>query len=149
MSCRRNPELVIAEALALLEKRAKCGDVLTNPGTMRDWLRLRLGQSEREEFACIFLSAQHRVIEFDVLFQGTLTQTSVFPREVVKAAPKHNVAAVIFAHNYPSGVSEPNQADQTITETLKRALALVDAKVLDHIVLGGVVAMSFAERGLL
>ena len=149
MSCKRNPELVIAEALALLEERAKYGDVLTSPSTVRDWLRLRLAQSEREEFACVFLNAQHRVIELEVLFQGTLTQTSVFPREVVKAALKHNAAAVIFAHNHPSGVAEPSQADQILTETLKRALALVDVKVLDHIIIGGVVAMSFAERGLL
>ena len=149
MSRKRNPELVIAEALSLLEERAKYGDALTSPSAVRDWLRLRLAQSEREEFACVFLSAQHRVIDFSVLFQGTLTQTSVFPREVAKAALKCNAAAVILAHNHPSGVAEPSQADLAITETLKRALALVDVKVLDHIVIGGMVAISFAERGLL
>ena len=149
MSRNRNPELVIAEALALLEERAKYGDALTCPSAVRDWLRLRLAQSEREEFACVFLSAQHRVIDFDVLFQGTLTQTSVFPREVVKAALKCNAAAVILAHNHPSGVAEPSQADLAITETLKRALALVDVKVLAHIVIGGMAALSFAQRGLL
>ena len=98
---------------------------------------------------CIFLNAQNQVIATDETFRGTLTQTSVFPREVVKLALKHNAASVIFAHNHPSGVSEPSRADESLTQTLKHTLALVDVKVLDHFVIGGASAMSFAERGLL
>jgi len=149
MSRKRDPDAVIAQALALLEERAKYSDALASPTATRDWFRLRLALAQREQFACAFLDAQHRVIEFEVLFAGTLTQTSVYPREVVKAALKHNAAAVIFAHNHPSGFAEPSQADQLLTETLRRALALVDVKVLDHIIVGRAVVMSFAERGLL
>jgi len=95
------------------------------------------------------LSAQHRVIATEELFRGTLTQTSVYPREVVKASLKHNAAAVIFAHNHPSGVTEPNQSDRMLTDALKQALALVDVRVLDHFVVAGNQTMSFAERGII
>lgn len=142
-------DALVAGALRVLEERARYGDALASPAAVRDWLRLRLAAEERELFACAFLDAQHRVIEFEVLFQGTLTQTSVFPREVVKAALRHNAAAVIFAHNHPSGVAEPSQADQILTETLSRALALVDVKVADHFVVAVGASCSFAERGLL
>src|SRR5512146_964267 len=97
----------------------------------------------------VFLDAQHRVIASEELFNGTLTQTSVYPREVVKRALHHNAAAVIFAHNHPSGLAEPSRADEVLTQTLKQALALVDVKVLDHFIVGGGTAMSFAERGLI
>jgi DNA repair protein RadC len=97
----------------------------------------------------LFLDAQNRVIATEELFSGTLTQTSVYPREVVKRALHHNAAAVIFAHNHPSGVAEPSRADELLTKALKEALALVDVKVLDHFVVAGNVAVSFAERGLL
>ena len=122
---------------------------LTSPGAVRDYLRLALGRREHEVFVCIWLDAQHRVIEFDEPFRGTLTQTSVYPREVVKAALARNAAAVIFAHNHPSGAAQPSQADELLTRNLKEALALVDVKVLDHFIVAGAQAISFAERGLL
>jgi DNA repair protein RadC len=116
---------------------------------VRDYLRLTLGNRPREAFVAVLLDAQNRVITQEELFQGTLTQTSVYPREVVKCALRHNAAAVIFAHNHPSGVAEPSQADQTLTDTLRRALALVDVRVLDHFVVGHGRVTSFAERGLI
>ena len=97
----------------------------------------------------MYLDAQNRVITFEPLFSGTLTQTSVYPREVVKSCLAHNAAAVIFAHNHPSGVAEPSRADELLTQNLKQALALVDIKVLDHFIVAGGGALSFAERGLL
>jgi DNA repair protein RadC len=100
-------------------------------------------------FVVILLDAQHRVLSVDELFRGTLTQTSVYPREVVKVALRANAAAVIFAHNHPSGVAQPSQADELLTRTLKDALALVDVKVLDHFIVAGTSILSFAERGLL
>ncbi len=117
--------------------------------TLQDWMRLHLGGRQRELFAVAYLDAQNRLIEIEELFEGTLTQTSVYPREVVRYALKHNARSVIFAHNHPSGVAEPSQADQVLTETLKRALRLVDVEVLDHFVIGHGAALSFAERGLL
>jgi DNA repair protein RadC len=116
---------------------------------VRSFLRLTLADRPHEVFMAVMLDAQNRVIATEEIFRGTLTQTSVFPREVVKSALKHNAAAVVFAHNHPSGVAEPSHADQVLTETLKRALALVDIKVLDHFIVGRGAAMSFAERGLL
>ena len=102
-----------------------------------------------KSFVAIFLDAQHHVISVEELFRGTLTQTSVYPREVVKASLKHNAAAVIFAHNHPSGVTEPSQSDRMLTDALKQALALVDVRVLDHFVVAGNQTMSFAERGMI
>ena len=122
---------------------------LTSPGAVRDYLRLALGSRPHEVFVCLWLDAQHRVIAFDEPFRGTLTQTSVYPREVVKAALAANAAAVIFAHNHPSGVAQPSQADELLTRNLRDALALVDVKVLDHFIVAGHQAISFAERGLL
>ena len=122
---------------------------LTSPGAVRDYLRLSLGRREHEVFVCIWLDAQHRVIDVDEPFRGTLTQTSVYPREIVKAALARNAAAVIFAHNHPSGAAQPSQADELLTRNLKEALALVDVKVLDHFIVAGAQAISFAERGLL
>jgi len=140
---------VIEKALAILEKRAKYGCALTSPGAVRDYLRLALAGLEHEVFMVVHLDAQHRVVAAEELFRGTLTQTSVYPREVVKAALRANAAAVIFAHNHPSGVAQPSQADELLTRNLKDALALVDVKVLDHFVVAGPQALSFAERGLL
>jgi len=142
-------EEVIAWAMRILEARLRHGDCLSSPQEVRRYLQLRIGDREREVFVVALLDAQNRVIAVEELFAGTLTQTSVYPREVVKCALRHNAAAVIFAHNHPSGVAEPSHADEVLTETLKRALALVDVKVLDHFVVGGSVALSFAERGLL
>jgi DNA repair protein RadC len=116
---------------------------------VRDYLRLALGGRPHEVFVCLWLDAQHRVIDFEEAFRGTLTQTSVYPREVVKQALTRNAAAVIFAHNHPSGLAEPSAADEALTRNLKEALGLVDVRVLDHfIVAGRAVPLSFAERGL-
>ena len=131
------------------KEELKSGGALTSPGAVRDYLRLAIGSRPHEVFVCIWLDAQHRVIRFEEPFRGTLTQTSVYPREVVKAALACNAAAVIFAHNHPSGVAQPSQADELLTRNLREALALVDVKVLDHFVIAGNQAISFAERGLL
>jgi len=120
--------------------------VLKDPGDVRRMLQARLRDREHETFAALFLDNQHRVIAFDELSQGTIDGASVYPREVIKAALKHGAAAVIFAHNHPSGVAEPSAADRTLTERLKAALAQVDIRVLDHFVVGEQV-VSFAERG--
>jgi DNA repair protein RadC len=132
-----------------LGAQMSAGSALTSPGSVRDFLRLSLGALEHEVFVCLFLDAQHRVTRSEELFRGTLTQTSVYPREVVKHALAANAAAVIFAHNHPSGVAQPSQADELLTRNLKEALALVDVKVLDHFIVAGNQAISFAERGLL
>lgn len=124
-------------------------DVLTSPAAVRDYLRIKLGALKREVFMVLLLDAQNRVIASEELFAGTLTQTSVYPREVVKRALHHNAAAVIFAHNHPSGVAEPSRADEMLTKVLKSALDLVDVKVLDHFVVAGNGVLSFSERGLI
>src|SRR5207249_11727056 len=122
---------------------------LTSPQAVRDYLRLKIADREHEVFVVLFLDSQHRLIAAEELFRGTLAQTSVYPREVVKAALKHNAAAVIFAHNHPSGIAEPSRADELLTVTVKQALALVDVKTLDHFVVGAEGVIGFAERGLL
>lgn len=124
-------------------------DALTSPQSVREYLRISLMGRGHEVFMVLFLDAQHRLIEAEEMFRGTLTQTSVYPREVVKRSLYFNAAAVIFAHNHPSGVAQPSQADELLTRSLREALALVDIKVLDHFVIGGNAVMSFAERGLL
>ncbi len=124
-------------------------NALSSPRAVRDYLRLALAGREQEVFVVLLLDAQHRVIAHEELFRGTLTQTSVYPREVVKCSLRHNAAAVIFAHNHPSGVAEPSHADEILTRSLKSALALVDIQVLDHFIVAGSRTMSFAERGLL
>ena len=140
---------IISRALRILDARLRDAPILSAPGTVRDFLRLKLQEREHEVFVCVFLDAQHRVLAVEELFRGTLTQTSVYPREVVKTALRHNAAALIFAHNHPSGLAEPSRADELLTQALKQALALVDVKVLDHFVVGSCGALSFAERGLL
>src|SRR3954468_18104202 len=122
---------------------------LNSPREVRDYLKLVLARTDREVFVALMLDAQHRVVATEELFRGTLTQTSVYPREVVKAALARNAAAVIFAHNHPSGVAEPSHADELLTRSLKSALGLVDVQVLDHFIVAGGRVMSFAERGLL
>ena len=124
-------------------------DALSSPASVRDYLRMTLAGRDYEVFMVLFLDAQHRVIQPEEMFRGTLTQTSVYPREVVKRSLVNNAAAVIFAHNHPSGVAEPSHADELLTRSLKQALALVDVIVLDHFVVAGSRVMSFAERGLL
>ena len=140
---------IIRRALRILDARIRSGSLLSSPTAVRDYLRLSLHDRGHEVFMCIFLDAQHRVISVEELFRGTLTQTSVYPREIVKAALKANAAASIFAHNHPSGVAEPSQADELLTRQLKEALAMVDVKVLDHFIVAGRATLSFAERGLL
>ena len=142
-------DTLIAQALAVLGQRMRTHDHLASPSAVRDYLRLRLAGREHEVFIVVLLDAQNRVLSCEELFRGTLTQTSVYPREVVKAALAANAGAAIFAHNHPSGCSEPSRADELLTQTLKSALALVDVKVLDHFVVAGAEAISFAERGLL
>ena len=133
---------------ALSEKMEKT-DALSSPHSVRDFLRLKLAPMPHEVFVVVFLNAQNRLIAIDELFHGTLTQTSVYPREVVKRALAHNAASVILAHNHPSGEAEPSAADRNLTLVLTRALALVDVKVLDHFVVAPGCAVSFAEQGML
>lgn len=142
---------LIKRAISKLETLLRtCEDgALTSPGAVRDYLRLKLARAEHELFVAIWLDAQHRAIRFEELFRGTLTQTSVYPREVVKAGLAANAAAVIFAHNHPSGVAQPSRADELLTRNLKEALGLVDIKALDHFIVAGMHAVSFAERGLI
>lgn len=128
----------------------KARDALASPQAVRDWLRLSLGSLQHEVFIALWLDSQNRLIASEELFNGTLTQTSVYPREVVKRALAHNAGAVILAHNHPSGLAEPSRADEVLTSSLKQALALVDVKLLDHfIVTGSANPLSFAERGLI
>ncbi|MBM3343325.1 MAG: JAB domain-containing protein [Betaproteobacteria bacterium] len=142
-------QAVLEMAQRALGEQLKAGVALTTPQAVRDYLRLRLQNRAREVFIAVFLDARHCVLAVEELFAGTLMQTSVYPREVVKAALKHNAAAVIFAHNHPSGLAQPSNADELLTATLKRALALVEVKVLDHFVVGADSVMSFNERGIL
>lgn len=129
------------------ELRRDC--VLSAPAAVRDFLRLHFAGQEYESFVVLFLDAQNRLIEAKELFRGTLTQTSVYPREVVKEALKQNAGAAILAHNHPSGMAEPSRADEMLTNSLKQALSLVDVRILDHFIVAGATTLSFAERGLL
>jgi DNA repair protein RadC len=124
-------------------------DALTNPRDCAQYLRARIVAYPYEVFACVFLDNRHRVIAFEELFRGSIDGASVHPREVVRRCLAHNAAAVIFAHNHPSGVAEPSQADRDVTQELKRALGLIDVRVLDHFVVGSGAPVSLAERGML
>jgi len=143
------PEEIIAAAREHMSRRIRRGTQLTSPKATRDYLSLKLGTLEREVFVVIFLDKRHRLISYQEMFQGTIDGASVHPREVVKEALKQNAAAVILAHPHPSGVAEPSQADELITQRLKEALGLVDIRILDHIIVAGGDTTSFAERGLL
>lgn len=140
---------IIALATKILEQRMQMGDALTCPDDTKRFLTVALSHLEQEVFACIFLNNRHQVISFDKLFYGTIDGASVHPREVVKRAITHNAAAIIAAHNHPSGVPEPSQADIILTRRLRESLGLVDVRLLDHIVVGGAETVSLAERGLL
>jgi DNA repair protein RadC len=142
-------QAVLEMSRRALNEEMQRGDALNSPRAVRDYLQLLLGSRPQEVFVVLFLDTQHRVIATEELFHGTLSQTSVYPREVVKRALAHNAAAVILAHNHPSGVAEPSQADQHLTQALKQALALVDVRVLDHFIVAGGRMHSFAETGLL
>jgi DNA repair protein RadC len=131
-----------------LGERLKRGDVLADPDAVRFYLISKLRDLRFEVFACLFLDNRHRVIAFEEMFNGTIDGASVYPREVVRRAMHHNAAAVIFAHNHPSGVPEPSAADERITAKLKDALHLIDVRVLDHFIIGDSI-VSFAERGLI
>lgn len=142
-------DAVIARALKILRKRVEnCNDVMASPQAVKQYLMLRLGQLDHEQFGVMFLDAQNRIISVDDLFRGTLTQTSVYPREVVKLALARNASAVILYHNHPSGSVQPSRADESLTQQLKSALALVDVRVLDHVIVGGGSTLSMAEKGL-
>ncbi len=132
-----------------LAEELKQKDALKSPKQVRDYLSLKLGNAPREIFMVLFLDAQNRIQAQENLFEGTLTQASVYPREVVKRALFHNAASVIFAHNHPNGIAEASQADKQLTQVLKSALNLLDIRVLDHFVVAGNDTISFAEQGLL
>jgi len=138
-------ELVRRSLIEVMRQRC----ALSSPASVRDFLRMTLSGRDYEVFIVVFLNSQNRVLVPEEMFRGTLTQTSVYPREVVKRSLEHNAAGVIFAHNHPSGVAEPSRADEALTRALREALALVDVRVLDHFVVAGSSVVSFAERGLL
>ncbi len=140
---------VLELARRVLAEEAAQADSLASPQAVRDYLRLALASRPYEVFLGLYLDSQNRVLGAEELFRGTLAQTSVYPREVVKAALSRNAAAMIFAHNHPSGVAEPSRADELLTQALRQALALVDIRTLDHFVVAGSRLVSFAERGLL
>lgn len=142
-------QAVMELARRALNEEVRRATVLDSPARVREYLQLSLARLPHEVFVALFLDAQNRLIAHDELFRGTLTQTSVYPREVVKHALARNAGAVIFAHNHPSGVAEPSRADEVLTRALREALVLVDVRVLDHIVVAGSASVSFAERGLL
>jgi len=142
-------QAVVEMARRALHEEMHSGDALNSPRAVRDFLQLLLQTRQQEVFVAIFLDAQHRVLATEELFHGTLTQTSVYPREIVKRALHHNAAALIFAHNHPSGVAEPSEADRLLTEELKKSLRLVDVRVLDHFIVAGAGGLSFAEKGWL
>jgi DNA repair protein RadC len=145
-----------AELLAVMElarralsQQLKAAPVFDAPGRVKDYLALQLGGRPQEVFVVLFLDGQNRLLHCEEMFFGTLTQTSVYPREVVRLALRHNAGAVVLAHNHPSGVAEPSRADEYLTQTLKTALRLVDVQVLDHIIVGQGQVVSLAERGLM
>ena len=132
-----------------LSETLRAGPPLSSPRATREFLTARLRDLEHEVFCCIYLDKRHRLIQFEEVFRGTIDGASVHPREIVKLALQRNSAAVIIAHNHPSGVADPSQADEFITQRIKEALALVDIRLLDHIIVGDGQCLSFAERGLL
>ena len=143
-------EPLIRQAIGVLEERIfKRGEALTSPAAVREYLRLKLAGEAMEVFSVVFLDTRHRVIAYEPMFKGTIDGATVYPRVVVKRAIEYNSAAVILAHNHPSGVTDPSQADQAITTRLKSALELIDVRVLDHFIVGEGVPFSFAEAGLL
>lgn len=142
-------QAVLEMSRRALHEEMQAGDALNSPQAVRKYLLLQLQSRQQEVFMVIFLDAQHRVLAAEEMFHGTLTQASVYPREVVKRALFHNAAAVIFAHNHPSGVAEPSQSDRMLTDALKQALALVEVRTLDHFIVAGSQCLSFAERGML
>ncbi len=147
---RVREDRAIYRAISLLEKRLRePGEAMSTTNAVRQFLALRLAQEEREVFSALWLDTQNRLIAADDLFVGTLAQTSVYPREVIKRCLQRNAAAVIFAHNHPSGMAAPSASDRMLTDVLKQALALVDVRVLDHFIVAGASALSMLEDGVL
>lgn len=142
-------EEIVHFARHLIARRFRRGSPLNSAQLAKDYFKLKLAEYEHEVFGVLYLDNQHRVLRFEELFQGTIDGCSVYPREVAKRALLHNAAAVILAHNHPSGFAKPSRADRAITERLKDALALIDVRLLDHFVVGGDDIVSFAEQGLL
>lgn len=142
-------QAVLEMARRALDEKIKQTDALNSPQAVRDYLRLTLARLPHEVFVAVFLTAQNRVIVVEELFRGTLTQTSVYPREIVKRALAHNAASVILAHNHPSGEASPSAADRSLTKALAEALALVDVRVLDHFIVAPGASLSFAEQGMM
>jgi DNA repair protein RadC len=140
---------VIEMARRALAQQLQAAPVFDHPGRVKEYLALQLGSRAHETFAVLFLDSQHRLLRLEEMFHGTLSQTSVYPREVVRRALLLNAGAVVLAHNHPSGVAEPSRADEFLTQTLKSALQLIDVRVLDHIIVGQGQVASMAERGLL
>ena len=148
VTVKRENADIIARAIALLHKDLSARPAFSSPAAVRQYCQLNLAALDHEVFGVLFLDVQNRLIAYEAMFRGTLTQTSVYPREVVKAALKADAAAVILTHNHPSGSVQPSRADEALTQTLKAALALVDVRVLDHIIVGSNETLSMAERGL-
>lgn len=142
-------EEVRAAAMQAVSRRMRSGPMFDSPRAVKDFLVLKMAHLEHEVFAVMFLDVQHRLISYQEMFRGTVNQTSVYPREVVKAALACNASAILCTHNHPSGQPEPSRTDEYLTQTLKSALALVDVRVLDHIVVAGTATVSMAERGLM
>ena len=140
---------ILDAARQAIEHKMQRGASFTSPAAVKEYLCTKLGGFEHEVFAVLFLDTRHRLIEYAEMFQGTIDSAEVHPREVVKAALRHNAAAVIVSHNHPSGNPEPSAADQTLTQRLREALGLVDVRVLDHVIVAGNATASFAERGLI
>ncbi|CAM4147532.1 TPA: DNA repair protein RadC [Pseudomonas aeruginosa] len=146
----QSDDWIIRQAIALLEQRVfKAGPLLGQPQAVKDYLRLKLVAEPNEVFAIVFMNSQHRVLAYEPMFKGTLDSTAVYPRAVVQRALELNAGAVIFSHQHPSGCTEPSSSDRALTDRLKAALALIDVRVLDHIIVGQGAPYSFAESGLL
>jgi DNA repair protein RadC len=146
---REEDDAVIEKARQILKRRVRRSAVLDSPNKSRDYFCLEVGDFEHEVFCVLFLDTQNRIIANEKMFRGTIDGASVYPREIVKACLRHNSSAVIFCHNHPSGVCEPSSADRRITERLTSALALIDVRVLDHLIVSGGDSYSFAESGLI
>lgn len=140
---------ILDQAEHIISKLFMRGQMMNSPSAVRRYLKIAMAPLKQEVFACIFLDARHHIIEFEKLFYGTIDGASVYPREIARRCLAYNAAAVILAHNHPSGLPEPSSADRRITERVVQALALLDVRVLDHIVVGAESTTSFAERGLL
>ena len=139
---------ILEAARQAIEHKMQRGASFTSPAAVKEYLCAKLAGYEHEVFAVLFLDSQHRLIEYAEMFHGTIDSASVYPREVVKEALRLNAAAVILSHNHPSGSPEPSQADKVLTQRLKEALGLVEVRILDHVIVGGMETVSFAEKGL-